>query len=212
MYLLRQSIFGDIIVACGEGGACYVRYDGLKRLGDVRVRAEAWNLSQPEPAATWWWIFRHPSHRLTAAFLSRFQLPCNWTKQQADVVLLDVFDSDNEAKLADTSAFLWKKPADLVASEASLKVVSSMEGADSSHRKEFQVVSDRLVLYVVFSSKAAGRFDYNAFHVRPNEKRVVVFEGVDKNDTIDVDLLERSLRVEHLLKYSIPSHSAESVF
>ena len=209
MYLLRQSLFRDVAVACGEGGACYVRNDAPNAMLVARVRAQVWSLNQTEPMATWWWSVEQEDRRTT--FLSRFQLPQNWTQLDADVILLDVFDIDTQAPLVDTSAFLWKTPAEsAMTRKPRLQIVRKRQKPQkATYRKEFQVVSDRLALYVVLSTQATGRFDWNAFHVRPGEPRTVVFHGMEKNDTIDVDLLEGSLRVEHLLKY-VPNAVATS--
>jgi beta-mannosidase len=208
MYLLRQSLFNDFIVACGEGGECYARSDGQKQV-EVQVRAEAWKLSQVEPLATWMWDFELSETEP----LIRFQLPQNWTSHDADAILLDVESGDGRSKkMVDTSVFLWKTPAELAherhdALQIRCKVVNRPRGAGDRpfrHRVAVQVTSDRLALYVVLSTKAMGRFDYNAFHVRPNEPRMVNFEGIVPGEEVDVDLFESTLRVEHLLKYTLP--------
>jgi beta-mannosidase len=209
MYLLRQSLFNDFIVACGEGGECYARSDGQRRV-EVHVRAEAWKLSQVEPVVTWMWDFELSD----TVPLIRFHLPQNWTSYDADAILLDVERRDGKSKkMVDTSAFLWKTPAELAyerrdALQTRCTVVSLPKRAGNERfrrRVAVQVTSDRLALYVVLSTKAMGRFDYNAFHVRPNEPRMVNFEGIAPGEEVEVDLFESTLRVEHLLKYTAPS-------
>lgn len=37
MYLLKRSLFRDVIAACGEGGKCYCRNDGNKFYGTVII-------------------------------------------------------------------------------------------------------------------------------------------------------------------------------
>ena len=61
--------------------------------------------------------------------------------------------------------------------------------------------SDALALYVVLTTQAPGRFDENAFVLRANEQTVISFVPLSKGLEVDIDLLTKSLRVEHLGHY-----------
>ena len=72
------------------------------------------------------------------------------------------------------SAFLWTFPKDipnLLATKVTVTIHSIQLGADKTSAMVV-VSSDALALYVVLTTKAAGRFKENAFALRPHLKKV----------------------------------------
>ena len=205
MFLMKQILYRDVIVACGEGGKCYIRHDGMNYFPNgIRIQAQAWNLMRTEPINSWSMVIPQEDTSLSrTTFISHFKLPNHWSNQ-AHVILLDVFENTpNRTKVADTNAFLWKTPRSLPATLPHITVDwNAGPPADKSKckRAELDITSDSLALYVFLSTNATGQFDNNAFHLRPNQSKIISFVSVGENETIDVDMLKNTLRIDHLLQ------------
>jgi hypothetical protein len=201
MYLLRQSLFRDVFAACGKDDRCYIRNNGVRQV-DASVWLEAWNLSESKPTVAMDHRFRlgggcHSTERfsLPPAFLAN-----------ADVVLIGIEDSHTGDSLMGPTVVLDVPPHAMprLSSEVNITVqVRKLENGAAS----LQLSTDRLALYMFISTEAEGRFSENAFHLRPHELKTIMFDPLTSNDVVDTELLEKTLRIEHLGTYSVSSLS-----
>jgi beta-mannosidase len=196
-----QYLFRDVFAACGKDDRCYIRNDGVHPV-DASVWLEAWNLRESKATRA----IRH-SFRLDGGCHStqRFSLPPAFL-ENADVVLIGIEDSHTGASLIEPTAFLEKPPRSIprLSSEVNITIqVYQLENGGAS----LQLSTDRLVLYLFVSTEAEGRFSENAFHLRPYERKTIVFDPLTSKDVVDTELLENTLRIEHLGTYSVHSLS-----
>ena len=202
MHLLENSLFVDVIAACGRSNKCYVRNDGIESV-NATVTLEAWNIQGSRNRCS---VATHAFNTNLAGGISstkRFQYPQEWTSSEFDAILIKVDDADSGASLMKDSAFLWDFPRaipNLLTTTVSINIDSIKVGLDKT-MAIVSLSSDALALYVVLTTKAPGRFSENAFVLRPNEPKEINFVPLVKDNTIDMDLLKDSLRVEHLGKY-----------
>lgn len=196
MYLLQRSLFRDVIVACGQDDLCYARNDGLSS-ASVLIWLEAWDLEKPQALRGISWYPYLGEGRSTAYF----QLPSGF-KNGADVILLHVRDRMiPHQPFFHTEVYLWESPQLLFAKVLSLPVTihTTVRWNDDAKLITVELGSDRLALYVVLTTLAAGTFSDNAFVLWPGLRKVILFERLPGMDeTIDIDLFRQSLRVEHL--------------
>jgi hypothetical protein len=89
------------------------------------------------------------------------------------------------------TAYLWEAPKHFPEQRFLLNIEIRGSGPSVS----LEVNSDYLALYVVLSTAVPGHFSDNAFHVRPGDRKVVVFEPFYQ---LDLDLFTRTLRAQHL--------------
>lgn len=209
MYLLKQTLFRDLMVACGsyDGSLCYVRNDAMVA-SNVRVRAEAWNLNNSTALKSK--DFRFRSAEVNP--LARFQLPQGWTAD-SDVVLLTAiacshdFQENCTADSENSNAFIWQTPLELSTRVIRIpscqitwdqKTCEDLLARRRSNKVSFTFQCDRLMLYVFLATAARGTFDVNSFHVRPHEEQRIAFEADSTNDLVDLELFQRSFRFDHL--------------
>ena len=104
----------------------------------------------------------------------RFQAPKEWTSDQYDTILIKVSDSTTGTTFMADSAFLWGLPK-AIPNLFETKVAVTIDSILPSPDNEYAVVSvssDALALYVVLTTQAAGRFQENAFVLRPHQPKV----------------------------------------
>lgn len=73
--------------------------------------------------------------------------------------------------------FLWGFPKaipNLVATQVVI-TIHSVKPGPNNNSAVVAISSDALALYVVLTTKASGRFDENAFVLRPHETKVSVY-------------------------------------
>jgi beta-mannosidase len=200
MYLLRQSLFRDVFAACGKDDRCYVRNDGVHPV-DASVWLEAWNLRESKAMRA---ISR--SIRLDGGCHStqRFSLPPSFL-ENADVVLIGIEDSHTGISLIEPTAFLENPPRSIP--RLSNEVNITIQVNELGNGAALHLSTDRLVLYLFVSTEAEGRFSDNAFHLRPYEHKTIVFDPLTSNDVVDTELLEKTLRIEHLGTFVVRSLS-----
>ena len=106
--------------------------------------------------------------------LVRFQAPKEWTSVQYDTILIRVEDTFSGSNLMSDSPFFWEVPK-AIPNLAATRVQITVHSIERHTNKSAAVItlsSDALVLYVVLTTQAAGRFEENAFVLRPQQKKV----------------------------------------
>jgi hypothetical protein len=100
-----------------------------------------------------------------------------------------------------SSVFLWRPPKALSVLSLPMQIVPDVRASDTRNEHvTIRLHSNRLALYVVLSTEVNGHFSDNVFHLRPNLVVEVEFTSSDRG-TVNVDLLRRTLRIEHLGSY-----------
>lgn len=160
----------------------------------------------------------------------RFKLPQDFTRN-ADAVTIQVYDNEVERKLLE-NIFLLNHPKDIAGLHNPVSIEHSIVAAGD--RADIRLTSDQLALFVVLTSRAQGRFSENGFVLKPGEEKVsiisfetyplgsnahagitcdsiqtIVFRPMTKNGNVNVTVLRRSLRVEHLGFYLARSHDGQ---
>jgi len=202
MHLLGSTLLADVFAACGRNNNCYVRNDGVDPV-NATVALEAWNIKGSRNRCS---VATHVFNTSLPGGISattRFQAPREWTSNEFDTIILRVTDAKSGSTLMADSAFLWGLPKsipNLMTTRVSVTIHSIEASADKSSAI-ISLSSDALALYVVLTTQAPGRFDENAFVLRANERKVISFVSLIKGREVDMDLLTKSLRVEHLGHY-----------
>jgi hypothetical protein len=134
----------------------------------------------------------------------RFKAPEEWGPDLYDAMIIRVSNSKDGSILMKDSVFLWKTAPKFIAN-LSLKVdvtVQSITPGPDQFTAVVSLSSSGLALYVVLTTLAPGRFEENAFVMRPNEHKQVSFATLTKGSAVDLAMLRESLRVEHLSLYA----------
>ena len=134
----------------------------------------------------------------------RFSLPPAFL-ENARVILIGIEDSHIGVSLIEPTAFLEKPPRSIprLSNEVNIAIQDNELGIGAA----LHLSTDRLVLYIFISTEAEDRFSENAFHLRPRERKTIVFDPLTSNDVVDTELLERTLRIEHLGTFVVRSLS-----
>ena len=104
----------------------------------------------------------------------------------------------------DDTAFLWNTVPKCIANlrlTVDVTVQSINAGPDQS-TAVIELSSNGLALFVVLTTLAPGRFKENAFVLRPNTQKMVSFVTLVNGSAVDLSMLRKSLRVEHLSLYA----------
>jgi beta-mannosidase len=194
MYLLRRRLFRDSIVACGQNGRCFSRNDSMNST-NVRVIFAAWKLRTNRPLRALGWNHSHGPGRSTHFF----SLPDDFAND-ADVILIQTTGHQPAQYSVDTEAFLWKVPRELakLAMPVTFSIILQTSAANESVHLVLR--SDSLALYVFLSTAVDGHFSENAFHLRPNIPMMITFTKTPSDDSIDMALFRKTLRLNHLGK------------
>lgn len=193
MYLLSRRLFRERIVACGKEGQCFSRDDSYNA-SVTQVIIEAWSLGRNESIRTFTWQAAHRPGRS----IVYFQLPIDF-QLGADVCLLTIPGrrSDHEL-LVDSDAFLWRVPRDLSQLDRAVTIHIQLTISAASETVYLSLMSDRLALYVWLTTAAYGHFSDNAFHLRPHSPSRISFDKLPSDESLDVALFTRTLRLDHL--------------
>jgi len=213
-YLYRRSIFMDVMATCGAQGSCYVKNDGtvpfegqcnvstLRFSDGQRQVIESFQLQMPAgPGA------KHLFKVEVASPSSTMLLTeCRRSSPRKHDWRIEAFGAVH----ADSVSFnenLLVAPFQLDLPEAKVSATVSAEpNADGT--VDIELVTDRTALYVVLTTLAHGRFSDNAFAMTPGKGRVQFIPFGRSND---IDLLRRSLRVEHLQMYQQRQQTSISI-
>lgn len=196
MYLLRRSLFIDVVVACGKDDICFIRYNGYN--STVRlVRFEAWILGERQPTRTALKSFTLSAGRSVVDF----RLPDSF-RHGTDVILINVKDPEHPSSTDSREAFLWTLPRDLSRLALQVTIAVAIASDVNGEGVLFELTSDSLALYVVLSTSIEGQFTDNAFHLLPHVKKELSFRTVEPASPIDMDRLRRTLRIDHLGKFT----------
>jgi beta-mannosidase len=192
-YLLRDVLYRPVFAACGENALCYVRNDNIYSI-DAIVKVEGWSLRENKMVAA----YNYKVHLDDGpGWTKQFRLP-QLVLDHAEVALIRVENDQSGEILMKSSVFLWRPPKSMPALSLPVGFVydAHARGKRSEHAT-IRIQSDRLCLYVLLSTELEGHFSDNVFHLRPNQVVEVDFETAD-GATVNVDVLRRTLRIEHL--------------
>jgi beta-mannosidase len=204
MYLLYQSLYSDVWVACGQKFECILKNDCNDRVR-ISISAEVWRLPTTDDESHLMCQLSVPNSVVQGRGESlRFSVNCPGVMDDAHVILIQVRDDHSKRLWVEDSVYLWKLPHELPASTA---VVTATVVDANSTMAWIQVESSELVIYVWLSTLASGHFLSNSFAMRPYGSKWVQFVSLSDDEPIDVSLLRESLRVEHLQSYTHPIRS-----
>jgi beta-mannosidase len=225
MHLLESSLFRDQIVACGRKGDCYVRNDGMNTV-DAIITFEAWPILLPEGFENVKTYLYNST--MKAGEIKWFELPAEYISpaNQVTLITLKTNVSGSSNLMTSESVFLQTMPKNLTGLHNSVSIkILSIEGTNRGSAL-VSLESDRLALYVVLTTRAEGRFYENSFALRPLHKKVIYtdsqlfvfvlvsyliptslpvqiveFSPFIEGESVDLDLLKSTIRVEHLGLY-----------
>lgn len=172
MHLLESSLFRDQIVACGKGGHCYVRNDGMNTV-DTTVTFEAWNMRHKIGLRNVNTFLYNST--VNAGEIKWFHLPVDFIGEN-QVVLIDMEAGTpgSTSRVSTESVFLETMPKNItgLGNSVSIKIMA-VQGTDAGHAL-VSLETDRLALFVVLTTRAKGRFVENCFALRPLQKKVCI--------------------------------------
>ncbi|KAG7364672.1 glycoside hydrolase family 2 sugar binding protein [Nitzschia inconspicua] len=200
MHLLELSLFRDQIVACGQEGLCYVRNDGMSAVSAIAT-FEAWNLHRRNGLENVNKFLYNTT--LNSGEIQWFRLPNDFVigDNQVFLVNLDTDLPGTSTQVSSESVFLQTMPKNITGLGGSVSIkILSIQGVEKG-RALVSLESDRLALFVVLTTRAKGRFAENCFSLRPLQKKTVEFRPFIEGESVDLNLLKSSIRVEHLGLY-----------
>jgi hypothetical protein len=184
MHLLKNSLFQDQIVACGNERNCYIRNDGFHSICAI-VSFESWKAGSSESEKTN--NTYTYSAMVDASTIHWFDLPSTLTQNADDIILIRLSQQE-EVHLSRTgivsadlseSVYLQAMPKDIVGLQQPTKIEILSIHYQHQHMDHGQpstatieLRSDRLAVFVVLTTRAQGRFTDNCFTLRPMEKKV----------------------------------------
>ena len=189
MYLLRDMLFQDVMVACGRGNRCFLRNDSDEDI-EALVSCQAWSADASTHEL---WQERIP---VTSRNAASFSLPHAFT-QSADVVVLELMDTD-EHRFFHRTSFMPKVPADVewtVSVEVTL-VRTATTQAGVVFELELSAIGG-VAIYVACYSTVPGVFEPAFVHVLSPTDDPTIVEFRASRTTQREDLL-KGLYVQHM--------------
>jgi len=210
-YLYRRSIFADVMATCGANGTCYVKndgavpFEGLCNVSTLRftdgqrqlVKSLAVKMA-PGPGTKQIFQVKLDGHAGSFMLLSECLRSSPWKydlQTGAFGALHANSVSFNEILMA--APFQLDLPAAKVSA-----TVAAEPNADGS--VDIELSTDKTAVYVTLTTLAHGRFSDNAFAMSPGRGTVKFIPFGSSSHLNSIDLLRRSLRVEHLEMYQQP--------
>lgn len=190
-YLLKASIYADVMSSCGKGGQCYVRNDGVAAFkGTVTVTALF--LNNASTAVLQRQSVSLPGGSGASAWftIDSDSLSVNDTVLTADV-------TSSTGTLLSHNVLLLTPPKYLNLRKANfLLTINPVANPDGTY--DVTVTSDQIALYVTLTTLAHGRFSDNTFLL--TDETTVQFIPFLPNQ---LHTLQASLRVEDLSAYAL---------
>eukprot|EP01003_Olkasia_polycarbonata_P005258 NODE_47_length_1953_cov_116.009454_g28_i0.p1 GENE.NODE_47_length_1953_cov_116.009454_g28_i0~~NODE_47_length_1953_cov_116.009454_g28_i0.p1 ORF type:complete len:546 (+),score=77.92 NODE_47_length_1953_cov_116.009454_g28_i0:190-1638(+) len=194
-YVMRQSSFTMVTVACATDGECYVRNDSpVQFTGQLELQLIHFNgkvsnvsttpVSLPAGAGQQTWMCAKGTRPCTTwqDILTGEGCASDGTDCILTAVVGECFNTH-----------LLALPKDLKLSKATVTFKVGTPSADGS--VPITVSSDAVALYVTFTTQASGHFSDNAFFTLPNSPKSISFVPFGP---LDLTQLTSSLRVEHM--------------
>ena len=180
-YWYAKSLFRDVVAACDRTGRCYVRNDRSHRAftGSVTVEAVDLTTGRVRPL-----LSKPISLAPGPAVVERFSAPLGAVAATQTLCLIKCVD-DAGAVVA-SSELILARPADLRLPVAHVKY--------KARGREVILKTNATALFVVLTTRSAGRFADNAFSLLPGRKTLEFLPF----GAFDAGLFASSLRVEHL--------------
>eukprot|EP00658_Telonema_sp_P-2_P037323 TRINITY_DN26848_c0_g1_i1.p1 TRINITY_DN26848_c0_g1~~TRINITY_DN26848_c0_g1_i1.p1 ORF type:complete len:858 (-),score=160.40 TRINITY_DN26848_c0_g1_i1:403-2976(-) len=194
-YLLKSSLYADVMATCGAGAACYVVNDGVKAVDAVvEISAISLRNSSTKP------ICSHTA-QLPAGpgAIEYFTCPEFGALLPSKEIIFSSVVRGNSGGTLSEHTILAHTPANLtIPSDARVE----MEVTGSAAATEFPVTvalsTDKVAVFVVLTTLAQGRFQENMFVLLPGVSKVVGFVPFEKFDEQE---FRQTLRLEHLGMY-----------
>lgn len=212
-YMLSDFLFHDVGVACGVGGACYVKNDGplapvvgalqtsLLRLQGAEmgtvVPVASVPVSLPAGGGVIQWVCVDGSPLPCTGYGSALQTAGCAADGSDCILLLDVV-SNSTGVVVVSSHELLAAPAALVLPNSAVTATVTACGAGAAILGCISISASAPALYVFLSSAAQGRFSNNALMLQGGRAAGVNFTFLGEPD---VPLLASTLRIEHVQMY-----------
>jgi len=189
-YLLKKSLFTDLTATCGEQTLCYIKNDSpIPFYGLIKISAIHFSPGFEE-------IVYFSAKNLTGGpgnvnwFTLGGKNPISWTSYLTNIgckvntcMLRIIIQGNSSFEALSTNEFLFTEPKNLILPKAS--VTFSVDDIGN-----ILLSTDQVLLYVVLTTRANGRFSDNAFVMLPG-KREIQFIPFGE---LDLKLLKSSLR------------------
>ena len=189
-YFLKKSVYADVMATCDGSGLCYVKNDVARPFsgtvvvervdfadgGATEVKSLSVDLAAGAGVTEW------------------FNADIGSIDGTKSVVVITVTEHGT-GTVASENVLALSIPQHMAVERATISF--KVGAVNSDGNVDISVTTDKLAMYVVFTTEAAGRFSDNAFLLRPGTSSLE-FVPFGKPD---VALLKESLRVEDLSAY-----------
>ena len=196
-YLLRRTLFADVVVICGAGGTCFVRNDGVAPFsGMARIVAVELATGKRTPLVS----VDLSGEAALAAGPGTLRLlpalPLDGVSATGHVLLARCAaarEAGARSTLVSLNEILLGPPHSLALPVA--RVRAAVTTSSDGRSVQVTVEADATALFVQLTTLADGRFSDNLF-LLPKGRRTLLFLPLAR--PLDMGLLRSSLRVEHL--------------
>jgi len=192
-YWLKKSIYTDVTASCGVNGVCFIRNDLPARTftGEVTVNSVEFATGN---------IKKLTSKKVDMAagpgIVQWFNIDLSQVKEKEEILVATV--TGDKGEMIAENVIPLVTPGNMTLPKAVvLFEVGSKVNSDGN--VDIIVFSEKVALYVTFTTLAYGRFSDNAFLLLPG-KRIIQFIPFGDNEA-DIDTLNKTLRVEHVATY-----------
>lgn len=192
-YFFKRSIYAEVMVACGGEGKCFVKNDASWPFeGTCTVTALEFSTGKGQELKKLEWKGESalPAGAGTTQF---FDIDVKSFEPTKSMLLAECANSEGAVVSINDIPLVTPDKMDLPAASVTTSVKSELNEDGSV---DIEVEADQTAVYVMLSTLAQGRFSDNVFTMAPG-KKVVQFVPIGQ-DKADVEVLQTSLRVEHL--------------
>lgn len=196
-YWYRSSIFSDVIATCDNIGLCYIRNDAIFPFsGFLTLNVTEFATSQVQ-------TLMHKQITLPAGAgkIHWFEVPAIETLNGSLCILEAVVITDS-GTIASSNVVPFVTPEKMVLHDSSV-TVNATRHIDGNLIAEVRVKS--VAMYVTLTTRAHGRFEDNAFLLRPPGRQVKFLPEYGLRSPVsteaDFKLFSESLRVEDVSTY-----------
>lgn len=189
-YWYKATLLAEVMATCGSGGQCYVKNDGSFPFnGTLEINSVAFDTGSLAP------LFSQTLAMPAGAGVTQFftlKQPVDGTKH---IVTATITSTDG--KVVSHNVIPFATPANMALRKATVGFqVSGSVNPDGS--VDIKINTDAPAVFVTLTTLAQGRFSDNALLLLPQSPLTVRFIPFD---TLDLNLLKSSLRVEHVASY-----------
>ena len=190
-YMLKSSIYQDVMATCAGDGTCYIKNDGITPFdGTLTINTVSFDTGTVSGI-----LSKSVSLAAGAGTSEYFSVDLSKVDPTNEILVLSCA-TDNATVSKNVLALTT--PEKMKPSQAEVKVTVA-ETVNADGTGDISITTDKVALYVMLSTVAQGRFSDNAMLVQPTREphqvQFIPFKG------FDLAQLKATLRVEHLAEY-----------